>query len=250
LVINQQAAELLGHPSVGTELTIHLHGQPLRGRLVGIIEELEKPKIYLDRDDYDRAANPEHFVNSIMFVAEHKDSASVMALKRKVESAVAKSDLDVLYVMSQAERVKILVDHLDIVLTVLVGLSFVVLAVSAFGMASATGIKMRERTRELGVLRAIGATPAVIMRLVTLEGMVVGGISTLLGLVLAQPLSREAAVSFGRLMLGEEASLRYAFSASGLLIVVAVTLAFSLLASWIPAHGALRVAPRDALMFA
>ena len=61
--------------------------------------------------------------------------------------------------MSQAERSKIIYDHLNIILTLLAFLAMLVLVVSALGMASATGINIMERTREIGVLRAIGATP-------------------------------------------------------------------------------------------
>ncbi len=246
-VANQQASDLLGHPAVGSDITLTLGGRPVRVRLVGVIEDLDKAKVYLDRDDWDRLANPGHLVNSVMFVAADKRYAGVMALKRGIEAALATSDLDVLYVMSQAERVAIMADHLDIVLSVLVGLSLLVLVVSAVGMAAATGINVRERAKEIGVLRAIGATPANILRLFTLEGMAIGLVSIALGLALAQPMSRCAAVAFGHLMLGEDASLRYAFSTTGLAVVVATTLAFGWIASRIPASIALRLSTRDAL---
>jgi hypothetical protein len=46
----------------------------------------------------------------------------------------------VLDVMSHAERVRIIFEHLDIVLMSLALLSFLVLAVSAIGNASAVGV--------------------------------------------------------------------------------------------------------------
>lgn len=65
-----------------------------------------------------------------------------MALKADIEAAIVPSDLNILYVMSQAERVRIIYDHLNIILTVIVFLSLLVLVVSALGMASATGISI------------------------------------------------------------------------------------------------------------
>ena len=103
-------------------------------------------------------------------------------------------------------------------------LTLLVLIVSAFGMASATGINIQERTREIGVMRAIGATPRMIFQQFVAEGMIVSVASIALGLLLAWPLSRLAAVFFGRLMLGEGAALRLAISREGLAIVLGTTL--------------------------
>lgn len=249
VVMNQQALELYGNPAIGSNQTIGIGGHKLTVKLVGVIEELEKNKIYIDQAHYDAFANPHHDINSLMIVARDKGYDKVMALKGEIEAAIAPSDLNVLYVMSQAERVKVIYDHLNIILTTIVFLSLLVLAVGALGMASATGISILERTREIGVLRAIGATPKMIFQLFVAEGMIASVASILLGLLLAWPLSKVAAVFFGKLMLGEGAVLRYAFSGEGFSITLAATLIFGWLASRIPARRAIQVSTRDALAY-
>ena len=249
VVVNQQARELYGNPAIGSNLSLELGGRSRTVKLVGVVEELEKAKIYIDRTHYDTFANPDHHINSLMFVAKEKSYDKVMALKGEIEAAIAPSDLNVLYVMSQAERVKVIYDHLNIILTTIVFLSLLVLVVSALGMASATGISILERTREIGVLRAIGATPKMIFQLFVAEGMISSVASILLGLLLAWPLSKVAAVFFGKLMLGEGAVLRYVFSAEGFLITLATTLIFGWMASRIPAQRAIQVSTRDALAY-
>jgi putative ABC transport system permease protein len=121
--------------------------------------------------------------------------------------------------------------------------------VGALGMASATGIGILERTREIGVLRAIGATPGMVFQLFVAEGLVASIASIALGLLLAWPLSTAASVFFGRLMLGEGAGLRYVFSGEGFAITLATTLIFGWLASRIPARRATRMPTRDALAY-
>ncbi len=249
VVLNQQAVEIYGNPELGRLVTITLAGKQRAFRLAGVVWELDKAKIYMDRDLYDSIANPDHLVNSLMFVAKDKGYDRVMALKRNIEKAVAPTGLDVLYVMSQAERVKVIYDHLNIILTAIVFLALTVLVVSALGMASATGINIMERTREVGVLRAIGATPEMIYRLFVAEGMIVSAASVFLGLLLAWPLSLAASPFFGSLMLGNGALLRFAFSAGGFWITLVTTALFGWTASRIPARRAIKVSTREALTY-
>jgi len=249
VVMNQQAVELYGNPKVGDRQLVKLAGKQLNVQLVGIVWELDKPKIYMDQDVYDAFANPGHLVSSLMFVAKDKSYAKVMALKKEIEKAIAPSGLDVLYVMSQAERVRVVYDHLNIILTTIVFLALTVLVVSALGMASATGINIMERTREIGVMRAIGATPELIHKLFVAEGMIMSIASVFLGLLLSWPLSIVASPFFGNLMLGEGALLRFAFSANGLWITLVTTMVFGWLASRIPAQRAIRVSTREALAY-
>lgn len=249
VVMNQQALELYRHPALGSEQRLNIGGRSLAVRLVGVVEELDKPKIYIDQAAYDAFANPKHDVNSLMFVARDSGYEKVIDLKRDIEAAIASSDLSVLYVMSQAENVRVIYDHLNIILTTIVILSLAVLVVSALGMASATGINILERTREIGVLRAIGATPRMIFQLFVAEGMITSAVSIMLGLLLAWPLGMIASIFFGTLMLGEGAVLRYAFSGEGFLITLVTTLIFGWLASRVPARRAVQVSTRDALIY-
>ena len=249
VVMNQQALELYNNPAIGSALSLQIGDKIISVKLVGVVEELEKAKIYIDQAHYDAVANPEHTINSLMFVAKDKSDEKVNILKRDIEAIIATSSLKVLYVMSQAERVKVIYDHLNIILMIIVFLSFLVLVVSALGMASATGISIMERTREIGVLRAIGATPRMIYRLFVTEGFITSITSLIFGLIMAWPLSLLASVFFGRLMLGESATLRYTLSGEGLFITLFTTLLFAWLASRIPASRAIKISTRDALAY-
>jgi putative ABC transport system permease protein len=249
VVMNRKATEIYKHLAVGSYQTLQLKGKEMRVKLVGVVDELEKAKIYMDIDKYDAFANPEHLVNSLMFVATDKSYDKVKDLMRNIEKVISASDLDVLYAMVPAERVKIIYDHLNIILTIIVFLAFLVLLVAALGMASATGINIMERTREIGVLRAIGATPRQVYTLFVTEGMIISGAGIALGLLLAWPLSSLAAPFFGSLMLGDGGALRFAWSGSGAVITLAATVIFGWLASRIPAGNAVKISTREALAY-
>ncbi len=249
VVLNQAALERFHQPRLGQSLTLKVGGSERQATFVGLAEEIDKPKVYLSHAFFDRWANPEHRVNTMIFIAKDRSFRGVMTLKKEIERAVAASDLEVLYVMSQAERTKIIADHLNIILVTLLILAFLVLWVSALGMASATSITVMERTREIGVLRAIGATPNRILRRFVTEGMTTNLAGLALGLILSWPLSTVASAFFGRLMLGEGAVLRYAWSPAGCVVTVATSIVFGLLATRIPAGAAVRLSTRQALAY-
>ena len=188
------------------------------------------------------------FRHPLLFVAEQRDYAQVLELKRQLEHAVAAAGVPVLYVMSHAQRVRIIFEHLNIVLATLLLLSFLVLVVSAIGNASATGVDVLKRTRELAVMRAIGATPRAIAQLLRREGLLMSTMGIALGLLLAAPLTLVATGFFSDLMLGEGARLEPAFSGVGLVVTAVATFAFGLLASWFPARSALKVPTHEALV--
>ncbi|MEI7980915.1 MAG: FtsX-like permease family protein [Bacteroidota bacterium] len=249
IVLNQQAWDIYNHPAVGSQVVLTIENQNVKAKVAGIAEQFEKAKIYMDIEKYNSLFNPDHLVNSLMFVSKENDYKKVMNLKKNIEKAIAPTDFQILYVMSQAERVKIIYDHLNIILTTIVLLSFLVLVVSAIGMASATGINIMERTREIGVMRAIGATPSKVYSLFVMEGMITSTLSIMFGLLLSLPLSRLAAIFFGNLMLGKEAELQFAFSPAGFWITFGVTILFGWLASRIPAKSAITIPTHKALSY-
>ena len=239
--LNQTGWESLGRPALGSTISLAIGGVDRRAVLVGIVEEFEKSKVYLDQKVWDIWANPAHLANTLTIVGSDRSYEGVMALKRRVEKLVAASDLRILFVMSQAERTKIIADHLDIVLFTFTILAFLVLGVSALGQASASFITVREQTREIGILRAIGAVPRRITGLFMAEGMWIVGIGLLLGMVLSWPLSQVGSAFLGALMIGEGVVLGFAWNPWGLAITAAITLIFGTLASRVPAQAAIGI---------
>ncbi len=249
VVLNQQAWIYYQKPPMGSEIEIQIGGKNIKVTVAGIANQYEKPRIYMDIGKYNSLISSTPLVNTLVIAAKENSYPQVIALKKAVEKTLAPSGLNVLYVMSQAERVKIVYDHLNIILTTIVLLSFLVLVVSAIGMASATGINIMERTREIGVMKAIGATPKRIYALFVSEGMITAVLSIISGLLIAYPLSDIASAFFGKMMLGEETKLQYAFSLSGFWITLLITLLFGWLASRIPAKSAVNISTRQALMY-
>ncbi len=98
----------------------------------------------------------------------------------------------------------------------------------------AMSINVLERTREIGVLRAIGASSRAVTQVFILEAVGIGVLSWIIGAALAIPMTQGLNAAVGGAMLGQP--LTYAYSMQGLWLWLAVVLVLSVLASFIPAR--------------
>lgn len=248
-VVNQGAAVVFKPLVIGNDYPMTIGRSEVSAKLVGVVREFDIAKIYIDFDKYNKIANPDGLVNNLFISLNDRSFENVIAAKGEVERIIEAQRMDIIAVMSQAERAKIIFDHLNIILMVILFLSLLVLSVSAMGMGSAMGINVIERTREIGVLRAIGATPKMVMRLFVVEGFIVAALSVVVGLLVALPLSSIAATFFGELILGENTPLDFSFSQLGFVITLVITLLFGYIANRTPAKNATKIPVREAIAY-
>ncbi|HET7321400.1 MAG TPA: ADOP family duplicated permease, partial [Longimicrobiaceae bacterium] len=120
-------------------------------------------------------------------------------------------------------------------MAVFAALALLLTAVGIYGVVS---FAVRQRTREIGVRMALGASGGRVMRQVTRQGMVPVVVGLAVGLVAALGLTR----LLRSMIWGVSATDPLTFAA-----VAAVLVGVALLASWIPARKATRVDPVEAL---
>jgi len=120
-------------------------------------------------------------------------------------------------------------------------------AVGGLGLASTMSLNVLERTREIGVMRAIGASSLSIVGMFVVEGVLVGVLSWLLALPLSYPGSRLFSDLIGEILL--EMPLDFRYSVNGVVLWLVVVSVLSALASLWPALRAARVSVREALAY-
>ena len=119
------------------------------------------------------------------------------------------------------------------------------LFVGAFLVFNALSMTILERTRELGMLRALGSTRAMIARSVIVEAMLLGVIGSLLGVLFGYGMARGLVYLFGRAFLFEITSL--VLSPFALVSAIVVGIAVTVVAALYPAMKAGRVSPVEAM---
>jgi putative ABC transport system permease protein len=132
-------------------------------------------------------------------------------------------------------------------LLVLLGIMAVVIAiVGSIALSGALSLSVLERRREIGVMRATGASSFTIFRLFVGEGLILGWLSWLIAVPLAVPASKLMAQALGNAFQFE---LLYKYQPTGSIMWLVIITILSILASWLPARGATKVSVRESLAY-
>ncbi len=135
----------------------------------------------------------------------------------------------------------------NILITFLLILAGLTALVGSIGLAGTMSMNVMERTREIGVMRAIGASDRILMKMVLVEGMIIGAISYALGALLAFPISK--LMSDGISLALFDAPSTFGFTPTGFAIWLGVVVVLSFAASVIPARNASRLTIREVLAY-
>ncbi|WP_328940260.1 ABC transporter permease [Streptomyces sp. NBC_00250] len=146
---------------------------------------------------------------------------------------------------SDADLIRGMLDRMMLVVTVLLGFS---IAIAAIGVAATLMLTVEERTREFGMLRAIGLAGGQLRRMLTLESVLLALTGALAGTLLGLVYGTLAAHS---VLAGHVSPLEALASSGGtaltVLAILATTLLTGIAASVVPARRVRRMVVVDAL---
>ena len=136
---------------------------------------------------------------------------------------------------------------LNTIILFLLFMAILIALVGGLGLMGTMTMNVLERTREIGVMRSVGASNRAVMQLVLVEGLLIGLLSWLGGLLIAVPIGKLLNDALGQALFG--ASFGFTFAWDGLLIWLGVVAGLSTLASLLPAWNAARLTVREVLAY-
>jgi putative ABC transport system permease protein len=248
LVINQGVVADNPGLRLGATLTLQTGGIESEWTVVGIAwEMMSGPTAYANRDYLNEVTGLENSAVILVGQASHRSEADVAQVTRNIEARVREESLDVESSTRLMDLRTAIKNHLLILASFLMLMSILVLLVGGLGLASTLSINVLERRREIGVLRAVGASGRDVTLLIAGEGMMLGLISWILAVIAAGPIGRWITWTFG--MTFFNVPLDFTYSVTGVLLWLGVVLLFAAAASLIPAYGASRAPVQEALAY-
>jgi putative ABC transport system permease protein len=136
---------------------------------------------------------------------------------------------------------------IDVLVVFLLIMALLTAFVGSIGLTGTMGMNVLERTREIGVMRAIGAVDNEIVKSVIIEAMMIGLITWFLAIGLSFPISDVLLNIISESMMGSAMDLT--FAPEGVVIWLGVVILLSVVASIIPARNAARLTINEVLAY-
>jgi putative ABC transport system permease protein len=194
--------------------------------------------------------DPADLTPELLIEARDHSQGAVDALTRQVDQLVSGGNVNGGHVNggqveTRQQEVQYRQQSWLIFYALLYSVALIVGAVGILGLANALAASVLERRREIGLLRAMGASSFRVARVFWVEGMALGGIAWLLGALLGLPL----AYGFIQVMSKLVFRVDFLIAPSAFVVMLATVLIISTLASIIPALRASRVRIADMLRY-
>lgn len=205
--------------------------------IVGVVGDVHSSGLDQEAEPTIYAALAQYPMNGLTLVARSAAPTTLAAPLRGIVRDLDR-DVPVYSVMTMSERVAASVGPQRFYATLIGMFAGVALLLAAVGLYGVIAYAVSERTHELGVRVALGASADRITRMVIGEGLVITGIGAVIGV--------GGAIATGRIV----SSLLFGVSARDpmtLSVVVGSLALVAALASWIPARRASRVDPLIAM---
>lgn len=233
---------------VGDELVLDNNGRETPWTIVGITRSTAGgPAVYVSSEAYGYIDRSIDQADSVRVIIQTHDATSQEAMASQLASHFTAAGLRVdttrttSAIRSQADF------QFNIVIGFLVLMAVLLAIVGGLGLTTTMSINVLERIREIGVLRAIGASDSSVRLIVLGEGIIIGWLSFIAGGILSVPFSRILSQQVGMALLGSP--LDYTFSINGLLLWFIIVTVLATVASLGPARSASRLTIREVLAY-
>jgi putative ABC transport system permease protein len=236
--------------ALGDTLRLKIDGRAIDWTIVGIYRFLGVSFVYNSYANYptvNRITRDANAIQRLQLVTTRHDPAFQSAVAERISERFRDLGIRVSSVDTSSGLRNVQVEQFNIVVVVLTAMSLLILLVGGLGLAGTMSMNVMERTREIGVMRAVGAADGMVIRIVIVEGLLMAILSWIAAVVLAWPVGLTLGQMVGRELVN--GPLSYVYSVTGMAIWLLLVLSIAVLASYGPALKASRLAVQDVLAY-
>jgi putative ABC transport system permease protein len=202
---------------------------------------------YVNYDYLAQELNQAHHASVYRIVTEEHSLAFQARVSSLLQERFHEQGYRISSIESGAAFAASLSDMLHILIIVLLAMALLTALVGSIGLAGTMSMNVLERTREIGVLRAIGAHNQIVSKLVIVEGLIIGSLSFALGGLLSLPITGLLSNVISLSIFNSPA--QFVLAAQGFGIWLALVLLLSIGASLLPARNATQLTIREVLAY-
>jgi putative ABC transport system permease protein len=233
---------------VGSVITLSVNSKEHTWEVVGIVRGiLSGPNMFVNYDHWGRVTNAINRAQISQVRLTDRSPENQSKVGALLEERYRNNGFRVQQMQTIAQLRSIISTVFNVIIVFLLFMALLLGFVGGLGLMGTMSINVIERTREIGVMRAIGASDRAVLRIVLLEGVLIGLISWVIGGLIALPASQLLTNTVGVTLL--RAAPSYIFSTNGALLWLVTVLLLAGLASFLPARGASRLTVREVLSY-
>jgi putative ABC transport system permease protein len=232
---------------IGDSLTIKIDGKETKWRIVGIYSSIADFGLYTNYEYLSRIVGRPDQVYSLKVLTNQHDPITQSRIANELRKLYEAHGIQVDTTQTATEVLKSIRGITAVVVSFLTVMAVLIAVVGGLGLMSTMSINVMERTREIGVMRAIGASNSDLQSIVIVEGMVIGLISWAISILVSIPITTALTVGVGMAILSSP--MAPVFSMNGIIYWLIFTLVLAAIASALPARGASRLTIKDTLAY-
>jgi putative ABC transport system permease protein len=252
IVVNELYRDALPDLKVGDEVTFKIAGKETNLRVVGFFQlagRIGGKLAYTTYEYLSREINQVNRTSTYRITARQPNLnlEQQKALALLIEAKLKAHGYEISEINAGLALTDTTSDGLNILTSFLLIMSSLVAIVGAIGLTGTMSLNVLERTREIGIMRAIGATDKMLTRLVLGEGMIIGLMSWVLGTLISFPISSMMSNAINYSLFG--VTTKFTFTPTGIILWLIIVLILSMFASLGPARNASRLTIREVLAY-
>lgn len=248
IVLPQTMRKTLANVGVGDAVQLPIQSRLTNWRVVGIVKELGGATCpCVSSAGFEQATGRADQANVFRLATGGQDPGTSIAAGQAATQVLADASIKAQYRTLDSLIRASTEGHSGLLVALLLLIASVIGAVGLIGLGSMMSTSVIERTREFGVMSAIGAPASTVRNLVVFEGIFIALISCVAAAVPALILTWAMGAGLGNLFMG--APVPFRVSGSAALIWVMIVLLGAALATLAPAARASRLTVREALAY-
>ncbi|SFL57344.1 FtsX-like permease family protein [Pelosinus propionicus] len=251
IVINTEV--LKDHPNVkvGDRLAIKLSKSDKHKTywtVVGIVRGvMAGPFVYANYSYFSNVVGKPGQGINVFAVTESRDPDAQMQIAKTLEKHFKDSGMPVSRIQTMSDLKVQIQSQFNVIIIFLLVMALMLAIVGGLGLMGTMSINVLERTREIGIMRSIGASNWAVRRIFIIEGVLIGILSWGLAMIIALPTSKLFSNMLGNAFMN--APFSFTFSIGGAILWLIIVIVLAAVASFLPAWNASRLSIREVLAY-